>query len=187
MASPVGFLIRDGLESDLAACLNLNANYETEYVWQMSIREDSAFRNVVFKTERLPRTMRVKYAMSERDLRFALPPEQCFLVAVGKTQPETYGYLAMQTDLLHRTGLVFDLVVSEPYRRLHIGTRLLNVARRWASEHGLRRLTLVTQTKNYPAILFCQQMGLSFCGFNDQYFDNQDIAVFFSQTIARQV
>jgi hypothetical protein len=44
-------------------------------------------------------------------------------------------------------------------------------------------VTLETQTKNYPGILFSQANGMVFCGFNDRYFSNGDIAVFFSQTL----
>jgi hypothetical protein len=36
------------------------------------------------------------------------------------------------------------------------------------------------QTKNYPAISFCQKHGMTFCGFNDRHFANQDIALFFA-------
>jgi GNAT superfamily N-acetyltransferase len=76
-----------------------------------------------------------------------------------------------------------DLLVSQAYRRRKIGSRLLNVARNWARQHQLIRLTAELQTMNYPGILFCQRAGLSFCGFNDHYFPNQDIAVFFSESL----
>jgi hypothetical protein len=44
-------------------------------------------------------------------------------------------------------------------------------------------MTIEIQTKNYPGIIFCQQRGFAFCGFNDRLFPNQDIAVFFSQAL----
>jgi hypothetical protein len=64
-----------------------------------------------------------------------------------------------------------------------IGTALLRAARDWALETKLRRLIVETQTKNYPAIRFLQKRGLVFCGYNDLFYPNQDIAVFFGQML----
>jgi GNAT superfamily N-acetyltransferase len=93
------------------------------------------------------------------------------------------GYLGMYNDSVRQFGLIHDLMVSLPFRRRGIGSRLVHVARQWAREHGLARLLIETQTKNYPGIAFCQQQGFTFCGFNDRYFANQDIAVFFSLSL----
>ncbi len=199
-----GFLIRDGIESDIPLCLSLDSTYTTDYVWQMSLQPESQQQQITFKTERLPRPMDVAYPASEGRLHLSLPPEQCFLVAAARDfvedaaqiaaqqataqipaqdMPEVLGYLTMRADAVHRIALVQDIVVARSLRGNRIGTRLLRVARKWAVEHHLTQLMVETQTKNYPAILFCQKSGLSFCGFNDQYFRNQDIAVFFSQTL----
>jgi GNAT superfamily N-acetyltransferase len=75
------------------------------------------------------------------------------------------------------------VVVSYPYRRHRIGARLLTVARQWASEHGLIQILAEIHTQNHPGIAFCQQAGLKFCGFNEQYFPNHDIAIFFGQSL----
>jgi GNAT superfamily N-acetyltransferase len=113
----------------------------------------------------------------------ALPRENCFLVVVAKGSDEIMGYMAMQVNRVHRAATIHYLVVSQPYRRHRIGSRLVGIARQWAKEHDLIHLMTECQTQNYPAICFCQQVGLKFCGYNDQYFPNQDIAVFFSQTL----
>ncbi len=36
------------------------------------------------------------------------------------------------------------------------------------------------QSKNYPAINFLQRNGFTFCGYNERYYRNQDIAVYFA-------
>ncbi|GAB4508568.1 MAG: hypothetical protein OHK0046_01380 [Anaerolineae bacterium] len=180
-----GFIIRDGLESDIPACLSLDHTYTTEYVWQMTLHPDTGQVNVLLKTERLPREMEGMHQPSEERLRLALPEQQCFLVAAGKDEPEILGYLTMRKDEVHHIALVQDVVVSRPYRGRRIATRLLRVARQWALEQELKILTIEIQTKNFPAIQFCQQAGLSFSGFNDHYFSNQDIALFFSQTLRK--
>ena len=48
---------------------------------------------------------------------------------------------------------------------------------------NLRRLIVETQTKNYPAIQFLLKRGLVFCGYNDLFYPNQDIAIFFGQNL----
>ena len=183
MSATFSFLIRDGVESDISGCLALDHSYESEYVWQMNIREEGGQWEVRFKPDRLPRKVQAVYPFDERRLRLAIPPEQCFLVAVGRDQPEVLGYLTMQTDQTYRIARVMDLVIARPYRQRRIATRLLNVARQWARERDLSQMTIELQTKNYPGIVFCQQRGFAFCGFNDRLFPNQDIAVFFSQSL----
>lgn len=180
----LNFLIRDGLETDIESCLALDHTYETDYVWQMHIHgEEGQQWEILFKRERLPRTMPITLTPDEKRLQAALPPEQCFLIATKRDEPEILGYLAMYNDHVHHFGLIHDLLISLPYRRYGIGTRLVNAARQWAKEHGLTRIIIETQTKNYPGIAFCQQAGFTFCGFNDRYFQNQDIAVFFSLSL----
>jgi ribosomal protein S18 acetylase RimI-like enzyme len=206
-------LIRDGLNSDIESCLQLDHRYETEHVWQVNLAEEVGQWQVVFKTERLPRKLEVTYPGDEKRLTLALPAEHCFLVAIYRQPPsenvpaepveytgddnvaghedsvdtsedqQVLGYLTMRHDPVHRIALIQDIVVSRPYRRAKIGSRLLKNARQWAREHQLAQLMVETQTKNYPAISFCQQAGFTFCGFNDHYFRNQDIAVFFSQSL----
>jgi GNAT superfamily N-acetyltransferase len=68
-------------------------------------------------------------------------------------------------------------------RRAKIGTRLFKVARAWALEHDLTRLMVETNTRNTPAIQFCTTLGFAFCGYNDRYFDRQDIAIFLGQNL----
>ena len=178
------FIIRDGQARDIVACLAIDSSYETEFVWQMTVSQDADMHQVSFSRQRLPRSMRVSFAMSEARIQRALPEDQCFLVAAESLARETVlGYLTMRSDPIQRNAYVQDIVVTPDLRRQRIGLRLVTVARKWATERRLERLIVETQTKNYPCIALCQKAGLEFCGFNDQYFQNKDIAVFFSQTL----
>ncbi len=182
-STTLNFLIRDGLDADIDACLRLDHVYETDSVWQMHIRQEDGWM-LQFKKERLPRTLAIEYPAGDDRIRAALPADQCFLVATRREEEEEIlGYLTMHSDAIHRIGMIYDIVVSRPYRRNTIASRLVKVAARWAKEHNLTRLMVETQTTNYPAIEFCQATGFTFCGFNDRYFPNQDIAVFFSQSL----
>lgn len=183
MSMKVGFVIRDALDSDIEACLALDHDYETEYVWQMRVQESSDQWQIGFRTERLPRTMTTTYPASADRLRACLPTGQCFVVAAARETGELLGYLAMHNQTTHRIARLHDLVVSGPYRRSRIGSRLLRVARQWATSHDLTRITAEMQTKNYPGIQFFQAARFTFSGYDDHYFANQDIAVFFSQAL----
>ncbi|MBI5669158.1 MAG: GNAT family N-acetyltransferase [Chloroflexi bacterium] len=183
MSTLLSIVIRDGLESDLAACLALDHRYDTDHVWQMTVNEQPGDYQISFKTQRLPRTLEADYPADEYRLRLALPPDQCFLVVASKDGQGILAYLTMRTDPAYRMARIQDMVVSRPFRRRRIGTRLVNVARQWAKEHGLDQLTAEMDTRNYPAIVFCRTAGFTFCGYNDQYFPNQDIALFFGQSL----
>lgn len=183
MSTSLSIVIRDGLESDLLACLGLDHNYETDHVWQMTVNEHPGDAQISFITQRLPRTLETEHPSNEHRLRLALPPDQCFLVVASKESPDILAYLTMRCDPVYSAALIQDLVVSRPYRRRRIATRLVHVARQWAKEHHLTQMTIESYTRNYPGIAFCKAAGFTFCGYNDQYYPNQDIAVFFGQSL----
>jgi GNAT superfamily N-acetyltransferase len=180
-APRASLIIRDAVESDLDDCLQLDHAFSTDQVWQMEVQEEPGRVGVAFRTVRLPRPMRVVSARDSDALRLAWEMRDCFLVACVSNSVR--GYLTMQADIERGNGWVRDLAVEEGWRRRGIGGALLKAARQWARERALSRLTVETQTKNYPAICFCEKFGLVFCGFNDQYYPNQDIALFFAQRV----
>ncbi|MCZ7547089.1 MAG: GNAT family N-acetyltransferase [Anaerolineae bacterium] len=180
-AGRTALIIRDAIETDLEACVRLDHTYTTDQVWQMELQEEPGRVGVAFRPVRLPRPMRVVYARDAEALQRAWDQRGCFLVA--SVSGRVHGYLTMQADIERGNGWVRDLAVEEGWRRRGIGGALLKAARQWARENDLSRLTVETQTKNYPAICFCEKYGLTFCGFNDQYYPNQDIALFFAQRV----
>ena len=178
-------IIRDGMESDIAACLALDHSYETDRVWQMQSHHEE-YRDewqITLKMERLPRMIEVTHTPDERHLRLGLPDAHCFIVAVNRDDNRVYGYLTMTHDAVRQIGQIEDMIVTRPARRHEIGSRLIKVARLWAKERQIARMNIHMQTKNVPAIQFCQHTGFQFCGFNDRFYPNQDIAVFFSHAI----
>ncbi|MCU0495953.1 MAG: GNAT family N-acetyltransferase [Anaerolineae bacterium] len=183
MTGGLPFVIRDGVETDLLACMGLDHGYETEYVWQMSIAQGSGMTQVTFKTERLPRWLEGQHLSDERRLSLSLSAEHCFLIASHRDQGDTLGYLTMRHDPIRRIAWLQDLVVDRAYRGVGIGMRLLKIARGWANEREVRRITAELTTQNYPAISFFTARGFTFCGYNDQYFDQRDIAVFLGQAL----
>lgn len=172
--------IREVTAADLEACALLDVSYETEYAWQMDVRDDDGAILVGLRTVRLPRPMRVTYPREPAALT-VLQPNGAFWVA---EQADTVvGYAIIRFDLAHSTGWITDLAVGRPWRRRQIGTMLLQEAVQRTAEESLQRLTVETQTKNYPSICLLQKNGLVFCGFNDRYYPNHDIGLYFGQTI----
>ncbi|GAB1420870.1 hypothetical protein MASR2M15_09960 [Anaerolineales bacterium] len=177
-------IIRDAIVSDISRCLELDHSYETDYVWQMSLRsQGTGGWECTFKTERLPRRVTNQYDINRQRLRQALNQPHGFLIAETRDGEELLAYLTIFTDPVHEIARIHDLLVSRPYRRHKIASRLLTVSQHWAREKNLDKIILEIQTKNYPAIEFSQAHGFQFCGFHDQYLPDNDIAVFFAKTL----
>lgn len=175
-------IIRDALMSDVSSCLHLDHSYETDYVWQVKLLNTGQQRTIDFREERLPRRMEVTYTPQQQLLTHALNPQHCFLVAADPDN-NVLGYLVMLKDALTAIAQLKAIAIDKPHRERNIAQRLLAIAQQWAQQHHIRRILAETQTKNVPTITLYQQAGYTFCGFNDQYFTNRDIAVFFSLTI----
>ena len=103
---------------------------------------------------------------------------ECFLVA--EHQGHVLGFVDMALQEPQRAGWINGFVVDRRYRRRGIGRALLKSARAWAEQRDLRVIMLETQPKNHPAIHFYLQQGFYFCGYNDQYYNDEDIALFFA-------
>jgi ribosomal protein S18 acetylase RimI-like enzyme len=77
---------------------------------------------------------------------------------------------------------ITDLVVNGSSRRQGVASALLGAAQAWASGRSQRRVILEMQSKNVPAIRLSQKFGYEFCGYNDQYYLTQDVALFFARS-----
>lgn len=175
------FIVREVRgDNELTACSRLDHSCETDFVWQLDVRQDADETLVRFRTVRLPRTVRAIYPRDPDSLLAAWQKRDCFLVAA--VDDVILGYVNMQVDTARR-GWLADLVVGAPLRRRRIGSALLEQATRWAMLHNLHTLTIETQTKNFPGINFALSKGFTFCGFNDHYYTNRDIALFFSKRL----
>lgn len=174
--------VRGAKAGDMQALADLDHNYSTEYVWQMDLDQEGNQTLVRFRESRLPRVMTVSYPQSRKELTRTWKNQAAFLVA--QEEEEILGYISMATDIAPQTLWVTGLAVNSLKRRRGIGTQLLLAAQSWATENKHSRLMLEMQSKNYPAIRFAQKLAFEFCGYNDRYYENQDIALFFSKQLA---
>jgi len=167
------------LLADINHCCQLNMSYTTDYVWQMRTAETERATDIHFDTVRLPRPMRVEYPRSPDELLANWERKGCFLVI--KDVAGIIGFIDGLPQPWLNTLWISNLVVVPGYRQQGVASRLLQAAREWARQRQLGQLTLEIQTKNFPAIALALKHGFRFCGYNERYYLNGDIALFFSR------
>ncbi|MCP4543258.1 MAG: GNAT family N-acetyltransferase [Chloroflexi bacterium] len=173
--------VRPAEPRDLEACVALNHSYTTDHVWQMDTRGENGLLTTTFRLVRLPRETRVNYPLQGDYMLVSWRRRDGFMVA--EDGEGICGYVTLTAHVEHGIAWIGDLVVDLPQRRRGIGTLLLQAAVRWGQDQNLVRLVAKVQTKNHPATQFYQSHGLTFCGYNDHYWPNQDIALFFGKSL----
>jgi ribosomal protein S18 acetylase RimI-like enzyme len=162
---------------DLAACLAIDGSYETDCVWQVTQQEGEGEVLTRFRTIQLPRTMRVPYPSWGEAL--LAHQERGDLVLVAAESSEILGYIDQEAQPDQGIGWIHHLVVTPAYRRMGIGTGLLMRSLQHARQAGLGHVMTVVQSKNVPAIGFLQHSGFAFCGYNERFYRNLDIGLYF--------
>jgi GNAT superfamily N-acetyltransferase len=173
--------IRPARSADWEYCADLDHSSTTDYAWRMEEREQNGSISITFEPVRLPRQARVPYPRQGGNLAAAWTGCDLFLVAEVKGQIQ--GYATVRGLSGHGLAWVQDLVVHRSFRRQGIGSEMLEKVAAWAREEDLHRLVVETHTRNYPGICFCRSQGLSFCGFDDQHWRTNDIAVLFGRRL----
>jgi ribosomal protein S18 acetylase RimI-like enzyme len=173
--------IRPASEDNLQGLLGLDHGYSTDYVWQMEVEQGAPKMGARFREARLPRPMQVVYPRSKEQIEREWKQRAAILVALnGET---AVGYVGISLGLAPGAAWLTDLVVGASHRRKGIGSRLALAAQAWAREKGMDRLVLEMQSKNHPAIKLAQKLAFEFAGYNDRYYQNQDIALFFAKRL----
>lgn len=174
--------IRPALPADIAALAAFEHNTTSDYVWQMDMQAEDTQIGVFFRQVRLPRPVRVDYPRPSNALPDTWQSFDGLLVALHQAQP--CAYISLVQNQVPNATWVRDLVVERRLRHQGIGASLLLAAQEWALRQGLTRQIIVeTQPKNFPAIALLQKLGYEFCGYNDRYYANHDIALFFARPL----
>ncbi len=175
------FEIRPASPHDLTRLMAMDHSCFSDYVWQLELRREPGQVASIFREVRLPRSVTVTYPRDPMSLTEQWTQRDGLLVAVEEGTP--VGYIAVVEESASRLARVTDLVVSSDRRRRGIGSSLLSAVQAWALERGIHRLILEMQSKNQPYIRLAQKFGYEFCGYNDQYYPTQDVALFFGRAI----
>jgi len=87
--------------------------------------------------------------------------DRCIMVA--ETDGKVIGICSIQTLISTaeggKVGLVEDVVVNPSYRGKGIGRMLLASLEEWAKKKGLKRLQLLADKNNLPALEFYEKMN----------------------------
>ncbi len=171
--------IRPAAATDVPVLISFEHGYKSNYVWQMDLSVEEGQVSVNFREVRLPRPVSVEYPRSPQALLTDWNRRSALLVAAYEGQP--VGYISLSEEVSPTTAWVTDLVVTPAIRRKGIASALLLAAHDWASRRKHRRIILEMQSKNLVGIRLALKLGYEFCGYNDHYYSNQDIAIFFAQ------
>ena len=175
------FEIRPVVTSDLSRLVALDHSSSSDYVWQLDLRREPNQVTVIFREVRLPRSVEVKYPRNPLALADTWKQHDAILVAAQADEP--VGYICLKEYPASTTAWITDLEVAPQWRRRGAGSALLAAGQAWAAERQARRLVLEVISKNEAAIRLAQKFGFEFCGYNDQYYPNQDVALFFGRAL----
>jgi len=173
--------IRPATQTDLDEMLSINHGYTSTHVMQMDLTQDVSTIGVTFRNVRLPRAVRVNYPRSGENLIHSWSQtNSTFVGCIGK---EIVAYIGLEE--LEATGVVKvrDIVVRESKRRLGIASGMLLASEDWAARRRDRMILLEIQARNNPGISLARKLGYQFTGYQDHYFPNADMALFFSKLI----
>jgi len=172
--------IRPAVSTDLPRMMGMDHSVKSEYVWQLDLRRESGQISATLREVRLPRPISVDYPRNPFSLADEWQYKSAVLVAVDAS---VLGYICIMEQTAATVSWITDLVILPDQRRRGIGSLLLNSAFDWARERGSHMLIFEMQAKNQPAIRMAQKAGLEFCGYNDHYYANQDVALFFGRML----
>jgi len=175
------FEIRLANATDLSSLMAIDHSNTSEYVWQLDVRTESNQVTVSFREVRLPRSVTVTYPRNPSLLVNEWAKRDVVYVALQAETP--VGYICAVEEHISAVAWVTDVVVAAEKRRMGAASALLSEVQAWALERNVRRVVLEMQSKNHPCIRLAQKFGYEFCGYNDQYYPTQDVALFFGRAL----
>jgi len=172
-------LVRPAVSPDIENLSRFDHSVRTSKVWQMNQGVGVAEIQTGFKETDLPRKMRIKYPRSPEALLNRWKDYSTILVGCIDHVP--VGYITLSMMFALKMVWVRNLVVEEQWRSKGIATTLIRAATDWALARNIDRMTIEMSSKNYPAICLVKKLGFEYSGFNDNYFANNDLAIFFAR------
>ena len=175
------FEIRPAIATDISHLMAIDHSCISDYVWQLELRREAGQVTANFREVRLPRSISVAYPRKPSSLGDEWKHRGVVMVAVYENTP--IGYICVWEERTSAIARVTDIVVAPDHRRKGAASTLLMAAQDWASERRVGRLILEMQSKNQACIHLAQKFGYEFCGYNDQYYPTQDVALFFGRVL----
>jgi len=96
-------------------------------------------------------------------------------VYLAELNDEEAGIMVIQKMEWNNTLLIHDLYVDDQFKKNGIGSILIEIAKKRATNLGVRAIYLETQTSNYPAIQFYLKNDFELIGCNSISYSNEDV------------
>ena len=90
-------------------------------------------------------------------------------------QKQTVAHLQIGYDSWNNRVRIWDINIDERFRRIGIGSKMIDFIKEYALNIKARAIVLETQTCNVPAINFYLKHGFELIGFDSIHYTNQDI------------
>ena len=175
------FTVRPAIAMDIPRLMGMDHSVLSEYVWQLTLQREDGQIAAVFREVRLPRAVRVPYPRDPYALADIWNRGAETLVVLEDESPA--GYLRLFGQESAGAVWVTDFAVLPEFRRKGAATRLLLAAEDWAATRGFGQIFLEIPSKNHPAISLARRLGFEFSGYNDHYYQSQDVALFFGKKL----
>ena len=159
----------------------MDLSFESDYVWKTQTLEEYESFESSFQRIRLPKTIRVSFqAYSSANLETLIRNREILSV---RYDDRVIGYVRLERDeTVNRLMLKTGGIMPE-YRNKGVGSVLLDQVTEIARHNSLRSIVCMVQAKNDPAIHFLLSHGFVFCGYQEFFFRNMEIGLFFSKNV----
>lgn len=177
--------IRKAVLPDIVELIRFDHSLKTSCVWQMQQNQTQSGVITQFIETQLPRQMRINYPQSPEMLEARWG--DLSVIFIGCIDNAPVSYISINSFFSPHVAWIKDLVVDEIWREKGIAASLINAAIEWAKERSLDKMTFEISSKNYPAICLANKLNFEYSGFNDNYFKNGDIALFFTRNLRKRI
>ncbi len=173
--------IRPVKQDDLKVLSRLDHSYYTTRVWQMDQDKEEGGISIRLREAKLPRAVRVDFPYPPMDPNQDSKSYSPMIVSL--IDGEVVGYIRLLTELKPGAVWVRHLAVEPHFRRKGIGSALILAGRDWAARQRYNQVFFEVQAKNHPMIKMMEKLGITLCGYNDRYYPDQSIALFYSHSL----
>ncbi|MFC2064729.1 GNAT family N-acetyltransferase [Chloroflexota bacterium] len=173
--------IRRAVATDIKTLMDFDHSVKTNYVWQFDLNNVNSQTSAIFREIRLPRSVLIEYPKTLTSMVDDWNRRSTMFVAVF--EDKLCGYLRITENLSTEVSWVTDLVISPNYRRKGVAANLIFTSINWSADLEKARINIETTSKNHPAISLYKKLGFEFCGYNDQYYDSNNVALFFGREL----
>ena len=159
----------------------IDLSFESDYVWKTQMLEGLDSFESSFQRIRLPKTIRVSFqAYTPANLEMLIRQREILAV---RYEDKIIGYARLEQDeTVNRLILKTGGIVPE-YRNKGVGSVLLDRIIEIARHNNIRSVICMVQAKNDPAIHFLLSHGFVFSGYQEFFFRNMEIGLFFSKNV----